>query len=202
MTNQTRLILIIVMAVVVVAGVAAAIWAFTTMFATEPEPEAPETTDPPASEPTETTGDPNALARVETDGAVTYVASLEELLARADVISLHCPLTEETRGLIGREAFRRMKRGALLINTARGAVVDTDALVEAFETGILSGAGLDVYPNEPEVPQRLLALKNVVCTPHIGTNTEQTRREMAEACARQILDALAGLRPENIVNGI
>lgn len=81
MTNQTRLILIIVMAVVVVAGVVAAIWAFTTMFATEPEPEAPETTDPPASEPTETTGDPNALARVETDGAVTYVASLEELLA-------------------------------------------------------------------------------------------------------------------------
>lgn len=128
--------------------------------------------------------------------------SFDELLARADVISLHCPLTEESRGLIGWEAFAHMKRGTILINTARGAVVDTDALVGALETGVLSGAGLDVYPNEPHIPQALLGFKNVVCTPHIGTNTEQTRREMAEACSRQILDALAGKRPDNIVNGI
>ena len=90
----------------------------------------------------------------------------------------------------------------MLINTARGAVVDTAALLEALRSGRLKGAGLDVYPDEPHIPQELLALENVVCTPHIGTNTEQTRREMAEACSRQILDVLAGRRPENIVNGL
>ena len=129
-------------------------------------------------------------------------ASLEELLSRADVVSLHCPLTEQTRHLLDREAFGKMKPGAMLINTARGGIVDHDALAEALRSGKLAGAGLDVYPQEPSIPEALLAMDNVVCTPHVGANTAQTREAMAEACAAQILDALAGKRPVNIVNGL
>lgn len=128
--------------------------------------------------------------------------SLKELLSRADVVSLHCPLTEQTRHLLDREAFGKMKPGAMLVNTARGGIVDHDALAEALRSGKLEGAGLDVYPQEPSIPEALLAMDNVVCTPHVGANTAQTREAMAEACAAQILDALAGRRPINIVNGI
>ena len=128
--------------------------------------------------------------------------SLEELLSRADVVSLHCPLTEQTRHLLDREAFGKMKAGAMLINTARGGIVDHDALAEALRSGKLAGAGLDVYPQEPSIPEALLAMDNVVCTPHVGANTAQTREAMAEACAAQILDALAGRRPVSIVNGL
>ncbi|MBQ2930914.1 MAG: D-glycerate dehydrogenase [Clostridia bacterium] len=128
--------------------------------------------------------------------------SLEELLSRAEVVSLHCPLTEQTRHLLDREAFGKMKPGAMLVNTARGGIVDHDALTEALRSGKLAGAGLDVYPQEPSIPEELLAMDNVVCTPHVGANTAQTREAMAEACAAQILDALAGRRPVNIVNGL
>lgn len=136
------------------------------------------------------------------DPAVAEPVSFHELLAQSDVLSVHCPLTPATRGLVGAEAIARMKPGAILINTARGGVVDTDALVAALKAGRLSGAGLDVYPDEPHVPACLLELDNVVLTPHVGTNTAQTRCQMAEACCRQILDALAGRRPANIVNGL
>ena len=128
--------------------------------------------------------------------------SLEHLLETADIISLHCPLTNETRGMIDAAAFGRMKKGAMLINTARGAIIDTDALINTLETGRLWGAGLDVYPDEPHIPEKLLSFDNVVLTPHIGANTVETRREMGAACAKSILDALAGKRPENIVNGL
>ena len=128
--------------------------------------------------------------------------SLEELLSRAEVVSLHCPLTEQTRHLLDREAFGKMKPGAMLVNTARGGIVDHDALTEALRSGKLAGAGLDVYPQEPSIPEELLAMDNVVCTPHVGANTAQTREAMAEACAAQILDALAGRRPVNLVNGL
>lgn len=127
---------------------------------------------------------------------------LEALLSAADVVSLHCPLTEQTRSLLNQERFALMKPGAILINTARGAIVDHAALEEALRSGHLAGAGLDVYPDEPRIPQGLLALENVVCTPHVGANTAQTRAGMAQACARQIMDALSGKRPENIVNGL
>ena len=128
--------------------------------------------------------------------------SFESLLAQADIVSLHCPLTNETRGLMDQNAFARMKDGALLINTARGAVVDTTALLAALDSGKVAGAGLDVFPDEPHVPAALLQHDRVVCTPHIGTNTSLTRCEMAEACSRQILDVLSGKRPTNIVNGL
>ena len=129
-------------------------------------------------------------------------ADLPTLLSTADVVSLHCPLTESTRHLLDASAIAQMKPGAVVINTARGGVIDHAALLDALQSGHLAGAGLDVYPEEPSIPAALLALDNVVCTPHIGANTAQTRQAMLEACADQILDALAGKRPENIVNGI
>ena len=128
--------------------------------------------------------------------------TLPELLTQSDVLSLHCPLTQETHRLLDRSALARMKQGSILINTARGAIVDCDALADALESGHLRGAGLDVYPDEPHIPPRLIALPQVVLTPHIGTNTQETRQRMAEECARQIADALAGKRPAYVVNGI
>ena len=125
---------------------------------------------------------------------------MDALLMEADVVSLNCPLTEETRGLMGREAFSKMRKGAVLVNTSRGGVVDTDALIEALADGTLSGAGLDVYPNEPEVPEALAQMENVVLTPHIGTNTHEARKGMAEAAAERILAVRDGKTPENIVN--
>ena len=127
---------------------------------------------------------------------------MDELLATADVVSLHCPLTDETRGLIDAEAISKMKRGAMLINTSRGAVVDSEALAAAVASGHLAGAGLDVYPDEPHIPACLLEQQRIVLTPHVGANTADTRYAMAEACSKQILDALDGKRPENIVNGL
>lgn len=143
-----------------------------------------------------------AYSRGGVDASVAEYAELPTLLATSDVISLHCPSTPETRNLLDAAAFSRMKDGAIVINTARGAVINHEALLEALRSGKLAGAGLDVFPEEPHIPAALLELDNVVCTPHIGTNTAQTRAEMAAACARQILDVLAGKRPENIVNGI
>ena len=136
------------------------------------------------------------------DPAVAEPVDFDALLARSDVLSLHCPLTDETRNIISREVIARMKPGAMLINTARGAVVDNEALAEAVATGHLSGAGLDVYPNEPAIPAALIAQERIVLTPHVGSNTYEDRCEMARACSRQILDALAGKRPANIVNGL
>lgn len=143
-----------------------------------------------------------AYSRRPVPAHVAEYTDLPTLLAKADVISLHCPSTPETRHLLDAAAFAQMKDGALLINTARGAVVDHDALADALRSGKLAGAGLDVFPEEPRIPAELLAMDNVVCTPHVGSNTAQTRADMAAACARQILDALTGKRPENIVNGI
>ena len=143
-----------------------------------------------------------AFSRRGVDASVAEYADLPTLLAQADVISLHCPSTPETRHLLNAAALSKMKDGAIVINTARGAVIDHEALLEALRSGKLAGVGLDVFPEEPHIPAGLLELDNVVCTPHVGSNTAQTRADMAAACARQILDVLAGKRPENIVNGI
>ena len=143
-----------------------------------------------------------AYSRRGVPGHIAENADLPTLLAESDVISLHCPSTPETRHLMNAGTFAQMKDGACLINTARGAVVDHDALLEALRSGKLSGAGLDVFPEEPRIPEELLTMDNVVCTPHVGSNTAQTRADMAAACARQILDVLAGKRPQNIVNGL
>ncbi len=111
----------------------------------------------------------------------------EELLATADVVSIHCPLTAETRHLFGAAAFSRMKPGSLLVNTSRGPVVDEGALAEALASGRLAAAGLDVYEREPEVHPRLLALPNVVLLPHIGSATEKTRRAITRMAVGNIV---------------
>ncbi len=132
-------------------------------------------------------------------GQTAYLP-LDDLLAASDAVTLHCPLTPATQGLLSAARIAHMKRGAMLINTARGAVVDTTALLEALTSGHLSGAGLDVYPDEPHIPAPLLTLEQVVLTPHIGTNTYEARKAMAARAAQNILDVLDGGRPARVVN--
>ena len=117
---------------------------------------------------------------------------IDELLATSDVVSLHAPLTPETFHLIDAAALAKMKRGAFLINTARGKLVDEAALCDALERGHLGGAGLDVYEDEPRVSPRLLALPNVVALPHIGSATEETRSSMARIAATEVARFLRG----------
>ncbi len=129
---------------------------------------------------------------------VTPVA-LDELLATADVVSLHCPLTPATRGLIDAAALARMKPTAILVNTARGECVDDDALADALERGHLAGAALDVFAHEPAVAPRLLTAPRLVLTPHLGSATAGARARMGELCARAVAAVLAGQRPPNLV---
>ena len=128
-----------------------------------------------------------------------YLA-LDELLTKADVVSIHCPLTEETRNLLSGERLSLMKPDAILINTARGAIVDYDALADMLKNRKLLAAGLDVFPKEPHIPAELLLLNQVVLTPHIGTNTPEARYFMARDACIRILEALNGRRPPNVVN--
>lgn len=133
------------------------------------------------------------------DHGATYV-SLEELLASSQIVSLHCPLNDSTRNLISAERLALMPERSILINTARGPVVDYDALAQRLKEGKLLGAGLDVFHQEPYIPQELLKLNNVVLTPHVGTNTQEARAEMLRACCSRILQALDGRRPVHVVN--
>lgn len=121
--------------------------------------------------------------------------SLEELLRTSDVVSLHCPLTPQTRHLIDAEALATMKPTAYLINTSRGPVVDEAALAEALRRGALAGAGLDVFEKEPEVHPALLELDNVAFAPHLGSATTETRTAMAELAARNAVAVLRGDTP-------
>jgi glyoxylate reductase len=125
--------------------------------------------------------------------------TLDELYARADFVSLHCPLTADTRHLIDAGALARMKPTAVLVNTARGDVVDEDALVDALERGHLAGAGLDVFTGEPRVNPRLLTAPRLVLLPHLGSATAGARARMGELCARAVAAVLAGERPPNLV---
>ncbi len=125
-----------------------------------------------------------------------------DLLAVSDVVSINCPLTEETRGMFNEKAFMRMKAGSILINTARGEIVDQKQLVRFLKTGKLFAAGLDVFPNNSEVDPELLELPNVVLTPHIGSNTNETRKEMSErivSIVKAVCDDEAVLKG-NLVN--
>ena len=131
---------------------------------------------------------------VERDLGVTY-ADLDDLIATSDVVSLHCPYTPETHHLIDSDALERMRADAVLINTARGPVVDEAALVTALETGRIAAAGLDVYEDEPTVHPGLLALDNVVLLPHLGSATVETRDAMAELAARNVVAVLSGHEP-------
>jgi len=122
------------------------------------------------------------------------------LLRESDFLSLHVPLTPETEHLIRAEDFALMKPGAFLINTARGKVVDEEALVQALKARKIAGAGLDVFEHEPHVHPDLMRLDNVVLMPHVGSATAETRLKMALLAAENLLAALEGRRPPNLVN--
>jgi lactate dehydrogenase-like 2-hydroxyacid dehydrogenase len=127
----------------------------------------------------------------ERELGATYV-TLDELLARSDVVSLHTPLLPETRHLMNSERLRRMKRTAILINSSRGPVVDEHALAEALRDGVIAGAGLDVFEKEPAVDPLLVTLENVVLLPHIASASEETRTRMAVRAAENVLAFLDG----------
>src|SRR5689334_4086149 len=120
---------------------------------------------------------------------------LDRLLATSDVVSLHCPLTPDTRHLIDQAALARMKRSAYLINASRGPVVDEAALAWALKNRLIAGAGLDVYENEPAVLPELMTLENVLLCPHLGSATSETRTAMADLAARNIVAVLTGQPP-------
>lgn len=128
-------------------------------------------------------------------------ASLEDVLRRADFVSVHTPLTPQTRHLISAPQLRLMKRTAILVNTARGPIVDPDALYQALASGGIAGAGLDVFEVEPiPMDHSLLTLDNIIVAPHIASASVETRTKMALMAAENLLTALAGRRPPNLVN--
>jgi glyoxylate reductase len=120
---------------------------------------------------------------------------LEELVAESDFVTIHLPLTEGTRHLVGARLLARFKPGSILVNTARGGLVDTQALVQALRRGPLAAAGLDVYEHEPELPRELIELENVVLAPHIGSATRSARDGMARLVAENVIAVLEGREP-------
>lgn len=147
--------------------------------------------------------DPFAADEVFSRCGVARAASLDDLLERCDVISLHCPLTEQTRGLINRQTLSAMREDAILINTARGGLIDEQALIEALNAGQIAGAGLDTFANEPPAADHpFFASDRVVLTPHIGGVTTAANVRVGIEAARGIVDYLAGrpLPASRIVN--
>lgn len=128
--------------------------------------------------------------------------SFETLLMESDVLSLHVPLTDITRHLIGKTELSRMKKTAVVINTARGPIIDEAALAAALHDGTIFAAGLDVYEREPEVHSGLLTASNAVLLPHIGSQTIETRSAMGAMAAKALIEALAGKRPALTVNPV
>ena len=140
-----------------------------------------------------------APAPMERELGATLV-DRDTLIADSDFLSLHVPLTTETRHAIGAGELARMKPSAILINTARGPVVDEEALAEALEQRAIAGAGLDVFEQEPHVHPTLLRLPNVLLAPHVGSGTAETRARMARVAAQNLLDLLDGGRPKTLLN--
>jgi glyoxylate reductase len=134
-------------------------------------------------------------------GEAGFVADLDKLLASCDAVSLHVPLTESTRGLVDARRLGLMRAGAVLVNTARGAIVDEEALATALERGQLGGAGLDVFVNEPDLLERLRDAPNLVLTPHVGSATTETRTRMALMAVDAVIEVLAGRPYPHVVAG-
>lgn len=120
---------------------------------------------------------------------------LDRLLGTSDVVTLHCPLTPETKHLINQATLARMKRSAYLVNASRGPVVDEAALVWALSNRLIAGAALDVYEREPEIHEGLLALENVVLSPHLGSSTIETRTTMIRLAADNVVAVVTGRPP-------
>lgn len=131
-------------------------------------------------------------------GAI-YIQKLEDLLPQCDYISIHVPLLESTRHLFDEEKIKLMKPNAYLINTSRGPIVDEKALAAALKSGLIKGAAIDVFENEPEITPELKELENIILTPHIASATEETRNKMAQMAAQNIIEVLEGRTPLNLV---
>ena len=143
---------------------------------------------------------PEAIERMF---GAAWSESLDDLLARADIVSLHCPATEATRGMLDARRLGLMKPGASLINTARGELVNQEALIAALESGHLAGAGLDVYPDEPHVDPRLIRHPNVMTLPHIGSATQEGREESGMKVIANIRMWADGHRPpDQVLTGL
>jgi D-3-phosphoglycerate dehydrogenase len=128
------------------------------------------------------------------------LGDLDTVLREADLVTVHTPLTKDTRGLIGRERIAMMKKGARIVNCARGGIIDEDALYEAIQSGHLGGAALDVFVSEPPTGSPLLELPNVICTPHLGASTEEAQMKVALDVAEQVADVLSGRPARAAVN--
>lgn len=144
---------------------------------------------------TKRTPDPEA----ERDFGVKF-ASLDELLGSSDFVTLHVPLTPETRHMMNAETFAKMKKGSYLVNTARGPVVDERALVNALTEAQIAGAALDVFDNEPNIDPELISNQKVITTPHIASATWEARNKMGEQAVSAIMDTLKGTKPQNLVD--
>ena len=141
--------------------------------------------------------DPDDVA----EWGATYIADLVEMAGLVDVLSIHSPSTAETRQLVSREVIQALKPGAMLINASRGAVVDEAALIEALQSGHLSGAGLDVYDPEPPAPDNpLFQMDQVALTPHLASFTDEGRRRMGLMAVEELLRVLRGEKPLNLAN--
>ena len=136
--------------------------------------------------------------KIEKELSAHYV-SLDDLLQQSDIVSLHCPYSTETHHLISDAQLSKMKKTSYLINTARGPIVNEEALANALINKTIAGAGLDVYENEPKVNDKLLKLDNVVLLPHLGSATVETRTAMATTAANNALEILSGNKPLNPV---
>jgi glyoxylate reductase len=131
---------------------------------------------------------------------VVEFADLDKLYAESDFVTLHVPLTDETRNMIKKDSIYKMKKGVIIVNTARGPVVHEQDLVDALRDGQVGGAGLDVFENEPNINPELISMENVVLTPHIASATWEARDKMGTQAIDAILDTLSDKKPENIVN--
>jgi D-3-phosphoglycerate dehydrogenase / 2-oxoglutarate reductase len=147
------------------------------------------------------TYDPAFRSASDVDGPVRVLDSLRALLVTSDIVSLHLPLSDVTRSIIDRQALRRMKTGAILINTSRGALVDLPALLEALDRGQLAGAGLDVFPEEPP-DSTLVSRPDLVVTPHVGYYSVESMRELKESAARTVAAALTGAPVPNRLTAV
>ncbi len=137
--------------------------------------------------------------KAENEYAVEF-KDLDSLLAESDVVSLHVPLTDETRHMMNKNTFYKMKKGAILVNTARGPIIHERELVEAIRQGQIGAAGLDVFDNEPNINPELIAMENVILTPHIASATREARNKMGAQALQAVFDLFEGKKPENLVN--
>lgn len=143
--------------------------------------------------------DPHRSPDFELLTGATYFPKVHDLLGEADIVTIHCPLTEQTHHLIGKAEFKMMKNDSILINTARGPIVDEEALVWALKEGEIAAAGLDVYEHEPHISPELLTLNNVILTPHSASATLETRQTMSKIAAQNIIDVFSGKEPFGLI---